>query len=67
MAAPTNPANVKKVLGNLEPSTHGGQEFESLFGRAIFLVFPCVSHGNHTARCAGGALYENYAPVTRVA
>jgi hypothetical protein len=23
MAAPTNAANVKKVLANLEPSTHG--------------------------------------------
>ena len=23
MAAPTNPANVKKVLANSEPSTHG--------------------------------------------
>jgi hypothetical protein len=35
MAAPTNPANVKKVLANLEPSTHGGQEFESLRARQL--------------------------------
>ena len=33
MAAPTNAANVKKVLANSEPSTHGGQEFESLRAR----------------------------------
>jgi hypothetical protein len=25
MAAPTNAANVKKVLANSEPSTHGGK------------------------------------------
>jgi hypothetical protein len=33
MAAPTTAANVKKALANSEPSTHGGQEFESLRAR----------------------------------
>ena len=32
MAAPTNAANVKKVLANPEPSTHGRFCCKSLFG-----------------------------------
>jgi hypothetical protein len=29
-------------------TTNLGVRSSNLFGRAIFLVFPCVSHGNHT-------------------
>src|SRR3954453_8254169 len=42
MAAPTNAANVKKVLANSEPSTHGTKQASRRLARIIF-----------SAACAG--------------
>jgi hypothetical protein len=42
MAAPTNPAYVKKVLANPEPSTHEGSEDEPLDARGSGFDPGCV-------------------------
>jgi hypothetical protein len=44
MAAPTTAANVKKALANSEPSTHGGQEFESLRARHKHIILKNISY-----------------------
>ena len=42
MGAPTNPANVKKVLANSEPSTHGGRaEVIADFKRTAPIRYRC--------------------------
>jgi hypothetical protein len=41
MTTPTTAANVKKALANSEPSTHGGQEFESLRARQYYQRLSC--------------------------
>ena len=48
MAAPTNAANVKKVLANSEPSTHGGKA-DIAERHCYFRFMPCVD-GSELAR-----------------